>query len=74
MMDLLAKPSDVVGLYRLSSTSILGTLWLQTHFPESEWELLMEDRASFGPDCLSMLLDDARSAGLAVQTEAMAQP
>ena len=73
-MDLIATPSDVRGLYRLSSTSIVGTLWLQTHFPESEWELLIGDQASFGPDCLSTLLDDARSAGLAVQAEAMAQP
>ena len=70
-MDLIATPSDVIGLYRLSSTSIFGTLWLQTHFPESEWDLLMENQASFGPDCLNLLLDDARSAGLAVESEAI---
>lgn len=70
-MDLIATPSDVIGLYRLSATSIFGTLWLQTHFPESEWDLLMGNQASFGPDCLSLLLDDARSAGLAVESEAV---
>ena len=70
-MDLIATPSDVIGLYRLSSTSIFGTLWLQTHFPESEWDLLIANQANFGLDCLSLLLDDARSAGLTVQSEAV---
>ena len=72
-MDLVATPSDVIGLYRLSPTSIFGTLWLQTHFPESEWDLLIANQASFGLDCLSLFLM-MRSAGLAVQSEAVTLP
>lgn len=66
-MDLVATSTDVPGLYRFTASSILGTLWLQTHFADSEWDALLKGEASFGVDCLNALVQDARSAGLAVE-------
>ena len=66
-MDLVATPLDVKGLFRLSPKSCVGALWLQTHFPQSEWETLLSDQASFHDDCLKEIIVDARSAGLNVQ-------
>ena len=47
--------------------SIHGVLWLQTHFPSTEWDALFEARAVFATDSLECLLDDAGLAGLTVQ-------
>ena len=66
-MDLVATSTNVPGLYRLSPSSVLGTLWLQTHFPDSEWDALIKGKGSFGVDCLTALIQDARSAGLSVE-------
>ena len=47
--------------------SVLGALWVQTHFEQGEWDTLLCGQACFGVDCLSDLLSDALQAGLAVQ-------
>ena len=65
-MDLTTSPSEVAGLFRLRATSILGALWLQTHFPKKEWDTLLSDQASFGHDCLNSLIEDAKCSGLTV--------
>ena len=65
-VDLVTTPSDVAGLHLLSPQSIHGVLWLQTHFPASEWDALLQDRACFSADCLSHLLSDAVDSGLQV--------
>ena len=65
-MDLLVQHADRPGLARLIVASVHGALWLQTHFPEEEWTTLLNGEACFGMDCLSTLLEDARSAGLLV--------
>ena len=65
-VDLVTTPGDVVGLYRLQAHSIHGVLWLQTHFPVSEWDALLQDQACFSEDCLDNLLSDALKAGLLV--------
>ena len=66
IVDLLTTPADVAGLRRLHPQSIHGVLWLQTHFPASEWDALLHDHACFGGDCLDHLLSDALDAGLLV--------
>jgi hypothetical protein len=66
-MDLVATSTNVLGLFRLTAPSVLGTLWLQTHFADSEWDALLNGEASFGVDCLNALIQDARSAGLSVE-------
>ena len=65
-LDLVTAPADVAGLRRLYPQSIHGVLWLQTHFPASEWDALLQDQACFSADCLDHLLSDAVDAGLLV--------
>ena len=65
-VDLVTTPADVTGLHRLSPQSIHGVLWLQTHFPASEWVALLQDQACFSADYLNHLLFDAVDAGLLV--------
>ena len=65
-VGLVTTPADVAGLHRLSPQSIHGVLWLQTHFPASEWDALLQDQACFSADCLDHLLSDAVEAGLLV--------
>ena len=66
ILDLMTTPADVAGLRRLHPQSIHGVLWLQTHFPASEWDALLQDQACFSADCLDHLLSDAVHAGLLV--------
>ena len=65
-VDLVTTPADVAGPHRFSPQSIHGVLWLQTHFPASEWDALIQDQACFSADCLDHLLSDAVDAGLLV--------
>ena len=65
-LDLVMTPADVACLRRLYPQSIHGVLWLQTHFPASEWDALLRDQACFNADCLDHLLSDAVDAGLLV--------
>ena len=66
VVDLVTTPGHVLGLYRLQAQTIHGVLWLQTHFPASEWDALLHDQACFSGDCLYKLLADAQKAGLLV--------
>ena len=65
-MDLVTTHTDVAGLRRLYPQSIHGVLWLQSHFPASDWDALLQDPACFSADCLDHLLSDAVDAGLLV--------
>ena len=65
-VDLVTTPADVAGLRRLYPQSINGVLWLQTNFPASEWDALLQDQACFSADCLDHLLSDAVAAGLMI--------
>ena len=67
VLDLITTPCDVAGLHRLSIGSVVGALWLQTHFPSADWDTLLAGKASFSSDCVDSLMADARSAGLNVQ-------
>ena len=66
IVDLVMTRTDVAGLRRLYPQSIHGVIWLQTHFPASEWDVLLQDQACFSADCLDHLLSDAVEAGLLV--------
>ncbi|MDA0257921.1 MAG: hypothetical protein O2972_04435 [Cyanobacteria bacterium] len=64
---MILQSADAPGLARLQVDSVLGALWVQTHFEQSEWDTLLSGQACFGMDYLSDLLSDARQAGLAVR-------
>ena len=59
--------SEQDSLHQLMPGSIHGVLWLQTHFPSTEWDALFESRAVFATDSLQCLINDAGLAGLTVQ-------
>tara|TARA_B100000524_G_scaffold207512_1_gene108515 strand:+ start:262 stop:483 length:222 start_codon:yes stop_codon:yes gene_type:complete len=65
-LDFITASCDQAGLNRLEVVSIHGALWIQTHFPKAEWDVLLNGQACFGVDCLTQLLEDAVSAGLKV--------
>jgi len=65
-MDLIAKQIEP-ELVQLIPKSIHGVFWLQTHFPETEWDTLLSDQAAFENNCMTSLMTDARRAGLSVE-------
>ena len=52
--------------YRITARSVLGMLWLQTHFDASDWDSVCSGRARLHTDGVSSLCRDARQAGLQV--------
>ena len=67
-MDLIAKQVEP-GLIQLFPSSIHAVLWLQTHFPQTEWDALLNSQAAFEDACFTTLMTDARRAGLNVDWE-----
>jgi len=66
LVDLVAQTLDS-NLVKLRPNSILGVFWLQSHFPEHEWETLINGQAAFELHCMHLLADDARAAGIKVE-------
>ena len=64
-MDLFTKQIER-GLIQLIPISVHGVFWLQTHFPKTEWDALLNSQAAFENSCLTSLVADARQAGLNV--------
>tara|TARA_B100000214_G_C23963106_1_gene626300 strand:+ start:1315 stop:1551 length:237 start_codon:yes stop_codon:yes gene_type:complete len=46
--------------------SVLGILWLQTHFENKHWESLSQSLATIPNDQSQELFEDASSAGLEI--------
>ena len=44
--------------------SIIGMLWLQTHFEEKHWEDLAQSNVALPSEDTQMLMKDAKAAGL----------
>ena len=65
-MDLIAKQIES-ELVQLLPNSIHAVFWLQTHFPETEWDTLLSSQAAFHNSCMISLAKDARRAGLSVE-------
>lgn len=63
-MDLCLHSSD--QSIRLRPGSILGMLWLQTHFEPEHWDLLAEGMVCLPPADAEALEQDATAAGLHV--------
>lgn len=67
-MDLIGKQIEP-GLVQLIPNSVHAVFWLQTHFPEAEWDTLLGNQAAFENGCMNTLATDARRAGLTVDWE-----
>ena len=52
--------------YRITPRSVLGMLWLQTHFESDTWDLICGGQVNLKSDCCDHLCTDALEAGLQV--------
>ena len=67
-MDLITKQIEP-GLIQLIPISVHAVFWLQTQFPKTEWDALLNSQAAFEDACIITLVADARRAGLNVDWE-----
>ncbi len=51
----------------LLPVSVHGILWLQTHFENSQWEALSNDRVIISDEDSKLLIKDAGMAGLKIE-------
>ena len=52
----------------LRPTSIIGMLWLQTHFDNEQWEALSNNQVLISKENSKLLIKDATSAGLNIKS------
>ena len=52
----------------LKPISIIGMLWLQTHFENEEWEALSNNSVIISEQNSKFLIEDASSAGLEIKS------
>ena len=49
-------------------TSVIGMLWLQTHFDNNHWEALSNNEVILSHENSKLLVKDATSAGLNIKS------
>jgi len=52
----------------LEPASIIGMLWLQTHFENNQWEALSSNAVIISKENSELLIKDATSAGLKIES------
>ena len=52
----------------LNPMSVIGMLWLQTHFENDQWEALSNNAVIISKENSELLIKDATSAGLNVES------
>ena len=52
----------------IKPTSVLGILWLQTHFENDQWEALSNDSVIISKENSELLVKDATQAGLKIES------
>ena len=52
----------------LQPKSIIGMLWLQTHFENNQWDSLSNNSVIISDANSKLLIDDANKAGLKVES------
>ena len=52
----------------LKPTSVIGMLWLQTHFDNEEWEALSNNQVIISKESSKLLVKDATRAGLKIES------
>ena len=52
----------------LKPTSVIGMLWLQTHFEDTQWEALSNNQVIISKENSKLLVKDAISAGLKIKS------
>ena len=52
----------------IKPTSVMGMLWLQTHFENTQWEALSNNQVIISEENSKLLVEDAISAGLKIKS------
>ena len=52
----------------IQPTSVLGMLWLQTHFENDQWEALSNNLVVISQQNSKLLIEDTTSAGLNIKS------
>ena len=52
----------------LKPTSVIGMLWLQTHFENDQWDALSNNEVILSKENSNLLVKDATSAGLKIKS------
>ena len=67
LMDICLINIDNNSNKSLKPTSVIGMLWLQTHFENDQWEALSNNAVIISKDNSELLVKDATSAGLNIK-------
>ena len=67
-MDICLVNIDNNSNKSLKPTSVLGMLWLQTHFEDNQWEALSNNKVIISNENSKLLVKDANSAGLNIKS------
>ena len=67
-MDICLVNIDNNSNKSLKPTSIIGMLWLQTHFEDNQWEALSNNQVIISRENSKLLVKDANSAGLKIKS------
>ena len=67
-MDICLVDIDNNSNKSLKPTSVIGMLWLQTHFEDNQWEALSNNQVIISKENSKLLVNDAISAGLNVKS------
>ena len=66
-MDICLVNIDNNSNKSLKPTSVIGMLWLQTHFEDNQWEALSNNQVIISKENSKLLVKDAISAGLKIK-------
>ena len=67
-MDICLVDIDNNSNKSLKPTSVIGMLWLQTHFEDNQWEALSNNQVIISKENSRLLVNDAISAGLNIKS------
>ena len=67
-MDICLVDIDNNSNKSLKPTSVIGMLWLQTHFEDNQWEALSDNQVIISKENSKLLVNDAISAGLNIKS------
>ena len=67
-MDICLVDIDNNSNKSLKPTSVVGMLWLQTHFEDNQWESLSNNQVIISKENSKLLVNDAISAGLNIKS------
>ena len=68
LMDICLANIDNKLNKSIKPTSVLGILWLQTHFESDQWEALINNSVIISKENSELLVKDATQAGLKIES------